>query len=193
LRLRIACAGRTEARPNPARCGGAIPGLCGLGRKSGSGRHRGDLSPVQAGPEPTDFQSWFGQPLNEETLNEAHQIVGGASCLDASTERIVGYLNRRGIAINVLFFTVFQHSDEKLLSRARLIDPVDVQVQAAGSGKVGESEPWNGEFYVSFGADQNRSWDEAIKYGFVSLRLVAHWATSVRLFVCFRERMMSCA
>jgi len=29
-------------------------------------------------------------------------------------------------------------------------------------------EPWNGEFYVSFGEGRRRSWDDARKYGFVS-------------------------
>ena len=28
--------------------------------------------------------------------------------------------------------------------------------------------PWNGEFYASFGANNNRDWEEARKYGFVS-------------------------
>lgn len=115
-----------------------------------------------------DFKARFGQSLNEETLNETHQIVVVAASLDASTERIVGYLNRRGIPINVLFFSVFQQGEQKLLSRAWLIDPVDVQVQAAGAGKAGETEPWNGEFYVSFGESTDRNWNEAIQHGFVS-------------------------
>lgn len=95
-------------------------------------------------------------------------MVVVAATLDASSERIVGYLNYRGVAINVLFFQVFNHGDQQLLSRAWLIDPGEVQVQAASSSRRGEKEPWNGEFYVSFGADQTRSWDEAVKYGFIS-------------------------
>jgi hypothetical protein len=115
-----------------------------------------------------DFQTRFGQPLDEETLNDTHQIVVVASSLDASSERIIGYLNRRGVAINVLFFQVFAHGEQKLLSRAWLIDPVDVQVQAAATGTGRAQEPWNGEFYVSFGDPINRRWDEAVKYGFIS-------------------------
>lgn len=115
-----------------------------------------------------DFQQLFGQPLDEEAINETHQVVIVAATLDASSERIVNYLNDRGLAINVLFFQVFDHGESQLLSRAWLIDPGDVQVQAASTGRRGEKEPWNGEYYVSFGESASRSWDEAVRYGFVS-------------------------
>lgn len=115
-----------------------------------------------------DFRDRFGQPLDEDTLNQSHQIVIVAATLDASSERIVGYLNDRGLAINVLFFQVFNHADQQLLSRAWLIDPGEVQVHAANSSVRGEQEPWIGEYYVSFGADRTRIWDEAVKYGFIS-------------------------
>lgn len=115
-----------------------------------------------------DFYARFGQELEEETLNESHQIVVVASELDASSERIVGYLNSRGVAINVLFFQVFKSGEELLLSRAWLLDPADVQVDAGSRKDAGEKEPWNGEHYVSFGDDQTRNWSEAVKYGFVS-------------------------
>ena len=121
----------------------------------------------QSGSLDADFQKRFGVPLDEETLNQTHQIILVASELDASTERIVAYLNARDIAINVLFFQVFEHHGEPLLSRAWLIDPGETQVNAAQTtGGVGEArEPWNGEFYVSFG---NRSWEDACRYGFIS-------------------------
>lgn len=119
-----------------------------------------------------DFQARFGQPLDEETLNESHQIVIVAASLDDSSERIVAYLNKRDIAINVLCFQVFDHGDQQLLSRAWLLDPVHTQVSAAAAPKsrgARESEPWIGEFYASFGlADNERSWDEARQYGFIS-------------------------
>jgi hypothetical protein len=128
-----------------------------------------------------DFQTRFGQPLDEETLNDTHQIVVVASSLDASSERIIGYLNRRGVAINVLFFQVFAHGEQKLLSRAWLIDPVDVQVQAAATGTGRAQEPWNGEFYVSFGDPINRRWDEAVKYGFISAGGGAWYSNTLRM------------
>jgi hypothetical protein len=115
------------------------------------------------------FRSRFGKELDEETLNESHQIVIVASELDDSTERIVGYLNERDIAINVMFFQVFELDGRHLLSRAWLIDPGETQANVAATskskGERGEKEPWNGEFYVSYGS---RSWADAVKYGFVS-------------------------
>jgi len=51
-----------------------------------------------------DFQDRFGHNLDEETLNQSHQIIIVAASLDDSTERIVGYFNERDIPINVLCF-----------------------------------------------------------------------------------------
>ncbi len=114
------------------------------------------------------FRERFGQPLEEEALNTSHQIVVVAAELDAASERIIGYLNARDIAINVLFFQVFQHGAERLLSRAWLIDPGETQanVAATTTKSLAKQEPWNGEYYASFGYD--RSWEEARKYGFIS-------------------------
>jgi len=115
------------------------------------------------------FKRRFGAEMDEETLNESHQIILVAAELDDSTERIITYLNARDIAINVLFFQVFQHGAERLLSRAWLIDPGETQANVAATVKVkGEKEPWNGEFYVSFGDTSSRSWEDAMKYGFIS-------------------------
>ncbi len=60
----------------------------------------------------------FGVTLDEETLNENHQIVIVASSMDASTERIVGYLSDKKVSINVLCFQVFSHGNDQLLSRS---------------------------------------------------------------------------
>lgn len=113
-----------------------------------------------------DFKARFGQPLDEETLNQTHQIVIVAAQLDDSTERIVAYLNKRDIAINVLCFQVFAHGTEQLLNRAWLLDPVHTQVNMTPPAD-GDTEPWNGEFYVSFGQGITRSWTEAMQYGFI--------------------------
>ncbi len=103
-------------------------------------------------------------------LNQAHQIILVASELDDSTERILNYLNQRDIPINAIFFQVFQYGSDKLLSRAWLIDPGETQVNASISPKHigGDKEPWNGEFYVSFGDMNHRSWEDARHYGFIS-------------------------
>lgn len=128
-----------------------------------------------------DFLARFGQPLDEDVLNQSHQIVIVAATLDASSERIVNYLNDRGMAINVLFFQVFNHGDQQLLSRAWLIDPAEVQVHAANAVTRGAQEPWNGEFYVSFGASHTRNWEEAVRYGFISGGGGAWYSNSLRM------------
>lgn len=117
-----------------------------------------------------DFQQRFGSALDEDALNQAHQIVIVAAELDASTERIVAYLNKRDLAINVLFFQVFEHAGQQLISRVWLIDPGETQATAVttASAAQGEKEPWNGEFYVSFGTGERRSWDDARRYGYIS-------------------------
>jgi len=108
----------------------------------------------------------YGLNLVEDDLNQTHQIVVVGSELDSSTERIVKYLNDKDIPINVLFFRVFADGDKQYLSRAWLLDPVETQGIAAASAR--DSEPWNGEYYVSFGHGQGRSWEDAVKYGFIS-------------------------
>lgn len=113
------------------------------------------------------FALRFGLPLDPETLNQSHQIVIVASALDAASERIVGYLNRRDIPINVLCFQVFETETGQLLSRAWLLDPVETQAAAATSGNASVKEPWNGEYYASFGHGTARDWDEARRYGFI--------------------------
>src|SRR4051794_9207516 len=103
-----------------------------------------------------DFRQRFGQELDEETLNQSHQIIIVAASLDDSTERIVAYLSDRDIPINVLCFQVFTNGAEQLLSRAWLLDPVRTQVSAAATPD-GPNEPWNGEFYSNYGHGEQRS------------------------------------
>lgn len=112
-----------------------------------------------------DFLQRFGSELDEDLLNATHQTVVVAASLDDSTERIIQYLGDRDVAINVLFFQVFRHGNDQLFSRAWLIDPVRIQ---SSPGNHGAKELWNGEFYVSFGADEHRSWEDARTYGFVA-------------------------
>jgi hypothetical protein len=114
-----------------------------------------------------DFRQRFGQDLNEDDVNQSHQLIVVAASLDDSTERIVNYLSERDIAINVLCFQVFTNGTEQLLSRTWLIDPVRTQTSAS-STPAGPSEPWNGEFYCSFGEGEWRSWQDAVQFGFVS-------------------------
>ena len=113
-----------------------------------------------------DFHQRFRQALDEDGLNQNHQIIIVAASLDDSTERIVAYLSERDIPINVLCFQVFTNGAEQLLSRAWLLDPVRTQVSAA-TAPDGPNEPWNGEFYCSYGHSETRSWVDAIEFCFI--------------------------
>jgi hypothetical protein len=65
------------------------------------------------------------------------------------------------------FFQVFRLGQEQLLSRTWLVDPAETQLLVA-SGSSRTKQPWNGEFYVSFGHGPERDWEEAQKFGFIS-------------------------
>jgi hypothetical protein len=112
------------------------------------------------------FKDKFHVELEEENLNQSHQMVIVASELDDATERIINYLSERGIAINAVFFEVFSDGKEQFLSRRWFVDPAEVQ--SSQSSSASNKEPWNGEFFVSFGDDEQRSWEDARKYGFIS-------------------------
>ncbi len=110
------------------------------------------------------FLARFGIPLSDITINDSHQMVVVATELDASTERIINYLNVYAqISINALFFAAFEDNGSRYLSRAWMIDPDENQDRAVTRSR---KEPWNGEFYVSFGS--NRPWDEARRLGFIA-------------------------
>jgi hypothetical protein len=111
------------------------------------------------------YSDKFGSRLMEDDLNSSHQMIVVATELDSSSERIIKYLSDRDIAINAVFFHVFIDKEIRYLSRAWFIDPTETQVNAT-SPKA--TDPWNGEYYVSFGDKMGRDWDYAMKYGFIS-------------------------
>ncbi|MGN6544273.1 MAG: endonuclease NucS domain-containing protein [Aureliella sp.] len=112
------------------------------------------------------FCKRFGVTEMPETLNEGHELVVVASELDDSTERIVNYLaDEYGAAINAVFFRFFRDGDREYLSRVWLIDPSEAEVKVVE--KRGD-EPWNGEFYVSFGENPTRRWQDAQKHGYIA-------------------------
>lgn len=113
-----------------------------------------------------DFENKFSFKLDEDDLNQSHQIIIVAAEIDTSTERIVSYLNDRDLAINILFFQVFSNGENQFISRTWLLDPIETQ-SAPSKSKKRDSEPWNGEFYCSYGHGNSRSWEEAVKHGFI--------------------------
>ena len=113
------------------------------------------------------FQDKFSAELSNVEINNTHQLVVVASELDASTERIINYLNDNSdVSINAVFFNVFEDNGNKYISRAWLIDPKETQDKAIAKA-ASTKEPWNGEFYVSYGG-KHRSWEDARKFGFIS-------------------------
>jgi len=77
-------------------------------------------------------------------------------------------LSKWDIPINVLLFQVFEHEGRQILGRTWLLDPAETQVNSVNAPIESNNEPWNGEYYCSFGQSHTRSWDEAMKHGFVS-------------------------
>ncbi len=114
------------------------------------------------------FDEVFGIPLPEE-LNAGHFLTIVAGDLDAESERIVNYLAAvYGVPINAVFFRYFTDSGREYVARTWL----RTQSQEAGP-KAGtaarQKEQWNGtDWYVSFGDDTERAWEDARQHGFVS-------------------------
>lgn len=121
---------------------------------------------LQSGKSFNDyFEEKFGHELEDEDINNSHQIIIVAAELDSSTERIVNYLNDSEIPVNVIFFKVFEDNGSRYINRAWLIDPSETSDIIRVSKK--ESAPWNNEFYISFGDSDSRSWEDAVEYGFI--------------------------
>ncbi len=111
------------------------------------------------------FRERFKVREMPEAMNESHELVVVSSGLDESTERIVNYLaEEHGVSINAVYFHFFKEGDTEYLSRVWLIDPGKAETRVI----EGSQEPWNGEFYVSFGEGEDRHWADARKYGYVA-------------------------
>ncbi len=128
-----------------------------------------------------DFELRFGCQLDDETINQSHQIIIVAASIDGATERIVNYLSNWDIPINILCFQVFENKDRQLLGRTWLLDPVKTQVNASEHMMAGDKEPWNGEYYCSFGEGVSRTWEEAREYGFFCAGGGSWYSNTLRL------------
>ena len=111
------------------------------------------------------FLKKFKAELDESSVNQKVKMVIVAAKMDDGTERIIRFLrDTYQVDINILFFRIFQCGSERLISRAWFEEDLEDTVPAEVSSKG----PWNGEYYVSFGEEEGRKWDDARKYGFVS-------------------------
>ncbi|MCR4813941.1 MAG: endonuclease NucS [Lachnospiraceae bacterium] len=130
-----------------------VPELSDIYRKSTGGK---DLSEA--------YNDKFGIQLNESEFNPEIKMVIVATEMDSSTERIIKYLRSYEIDINILFFQIFQEGKKKYISRAWFVEDYDIEENVSKKSEIGE---WNKEYYVSYGGS-HRSWDDAVKYGFIS-------------------------
>jgi hypothetical protein len=124
------------------------------------------------------FDEQFEQPL-PEIINESHRLVIVASVLDQSTERIVEYLlDDYGVPINVVLFRYFQDGQAEYLGRSWLRDP-DVAEQRTRAAEIKRpTGEWNGEdYYVHYGPEDGRSWNDARQYGYISAGGGRRWST----------------
>ncbi len=109
------------------------------------------------------FTEFFEQALPEK-INVNHKMLIVASEFDDPSERIVQYLaEEHEVNINALFFNVFQDQQGKLLGRAWLLDPEDVQDRAQSRKQA----PWSGYWFVNVGEGPHRNWDDNMKYGYI--------------------------
>lgn len=109
------------------------------------------------------YREKYGAVLDEESINQNVKMVVVAAKMDDSTERIIRYLrDKYEVDINILFFKVFTHGSQRLLSRVWFEEDVEEQAPAPKSIRT-----WNQEYYVSFGAGL-RCWEDAREYGFIS-------------------------
>ena len=111
------------------------------------------------------FRARFKVAEMPDELNQSHQLVIVASKLDSATERIVNYLATYDVAINAVFFQVFKDDKREYLTRAWLNDPTAEPGEESSSS---QELVWNGEYYVSFSDNNDRRWEDASRYGFIS-------------------------
>lgn len=110
------------------------------------------------------YKNKFGIELDDEQMNQNVKMVIVASKMDDGTEHIIRYLRQAyQVDINILFFQVFEHGEDRLLCRV-WFEEENLDLTEIPAKK----NEWNGEYYVSFGSGDYRLWDDAMKFGFIS-------------------------
>lgn len=113
------------------------------------------------------FDEVFHSPPPDE-LNERLTLTIVATDLDASSERIVGYLRTFDVPINAVFFSYLEDDERRYLARSWLTTRQESENAPTNASKKGKRAEWNGrDWYVSFGGG-HRSWEDARRLGFVS-------------------------
>lgn len=111
------------------------------------------------------FKEHFGLEPPEQ-LNESHSLVVVAASMDNSNERIVNYLEEHyQVDINFVLLRTFEDGGRKFIAKTWYQEPDTLSEKAIVNKKTGS---WNGEFYVSFGENDHRRWEDAVEYGFIS-------------------------
>jgi len=123
------------------------------------------------------FADRFGGPP-PATINETHRLVIVASELDGSTQRIVEYLlDAFGVPVNAVFFKYFRDGDTEYLGRSWLKDPQAAEEQARDREPKRTPGEWNGtDYYVLFGDDLRRSWDDARTWSYIAAGGGRRWS-----------------
>lgn len=118
----------------------------------------------------TAFEEVFGVSAPDE-INGSINLVVVATDIDSSSERIVTYLREFGVPVNVVFFTHLEDEGRRYLARSWLAgDDEGAHRSVSGPrGAKGKKAEWNGiDWFVSFGEEGSRSWEDGRRYGFVS-------------------------
>jgi hypothetical protein len=125
------------------------------------------------------FEDVFGAAPPDE-LNGELSLTIVAADLDASSERIVGYLRGFGVPVNAVFFSYLEDDGRRYLARSWLTASDDETPTATTGSKKSKRAPWNGkDWYISFGGG-DRVWDDARQLGFVSGGGGKMWSQDMR-------------
>lgn len=112
----------------------------------------------------TAFRERFGEAIPER-LNASHSMLIVASELDPASRRIVEYLSEEhSVAINTVFFNVFEVDSKEWLTTDFLLDQEEVEERSERKVRA----PWSGYYFVNAGLGEHRSWDDMRRYGFIA-------------------------
>lgn len=125
------------------------------------------------------FEDVFGSAPPDELNGDLNLTIVAAE-LDPSSERIVNFLRSFGVPVNAVFFSYLEDDGRRYLARSWLTASDDQAPAAATGVKKGKRAPWNGnDWYISFGGEE-RVWEDARKFGFVSGGGGKMWSQAMR-------------